>query len=289
MSSSTSALKDDLILLKTRLETIESQLTGQMKEIENREQKWKSMEERCDKIYCNQTDIVRFNVGGEKFATSVNTLLRTPNTLFCKLIESGRLDLKEEIFFDRSAEIFPFILDFLRTKDINYKNFSKDQLAILKEDAEYYNIYEITSHLNVKLQDIEFVSFTSSGSYIYNGKTAGTNKVEDLKDKSCMKGICASSPGVITIVLNAEFEFETMEMGGWKGDSSLWGADNGAGATISTSVDGENWKVVGTVPSGFGYDIKTVKLSRSSGKFIKFDKTSFLGIGYLNINKINSE
>jgi hypothetical protein len=288
MSLSTSNLKDDLILLKTRLETIESQLSGQMKEIEIREQKWKSMEERCEKIYSSQQNIVRLNVGGKKFATTTKTLLNIPGTLFAKLIESGRLDLAKEIFFDRSPIIFPHILNFMRTGLINYQFFTGTQLLVLKDDAEYYNIQTIVRDLNERLKDIEFVSFKSSGAYTMHGRTAGTNRVEDLKSKDCMKGICANTPGEIIIDLNAEWEFETIEIGGWRGDSSLWGSDNGAGATISTSVDRQTWRAVGFIPSGFGYDIKLVKLTRSSGRFIKFDKTSYLGIGYLDIKKLTN-
>src|SRR5689334_17898545 len=132
-----SGLKDDLLHLKTRLETIEGQLSGQMKEIEGRELKWKRMEENADKIINGQGDIIRFNVGGKKFATSANTLMATQDTLFHKLLESGKIDPKEEIFFDRSARVFPIILDYLRTKTINYKKIAKEDLPILKDDADY--------------------------------------------------------------------------------------------------------------------------------------------------------
>jgi hypothetical protein len=289
MSNTTSNLKDDLILLKNRLETIESQLSGQMKEIETREHKWKSMEEKCQKIYTCQKDIVRFNVGGKKFSTTAKTLVNFPGTLFAKLIESGRLDLDKEIFLDRSAYMFPFILNYIRTGQINYKLLNNNQLTILKYDAEYYNLASIVRDLNERLKEIEFISFTTSGVYTSSGRTAGTNKIEDLKNRDCMKGICANSPGEITIELNAEWEFEALEIGGWKGDSSLWGSDNGAGATISTSTDKLAWKQVGFIPSGFGYDIKYVRLTRSSARFIKFDKTSYLGIGFLEIKKLGNE
>lgn len=284
---STSQLKDDLLHLKGRLETIETQLSGQVKEIEGREQKWKSMDEKADKIYNSQTDIIRFNVGGKKFASSSNTLMATKDTLFCKLLESGRIDTKEEIFFDRSPKMFPFILDYLRTKQINYKRFSKEEMTLLKDDAEYYQIGDILQYLEDRLKDIEYVGFEYSGAYSYNGQTAGTGRVEDIKDKTCMKGICAQSPGWITIELNGEWEFDTIEIGGWKGNSSLWYADNGAGASILTSIDKSNWKTVGTIPYGYGNTISTVKLTKSSARYIKFNYTSYLGIGYLFIKKID--
>lgn len=281
-----SALKDDLIHLKTRLETIESQLSGQVKEIEGREQKWKSMDEKAESIYNSQSDIIRFNVGGKKFATSANTIMATKDTLFYKLLESGKIDPKEEIFFDRSATVFPFILDYLRTKQIPYKRFSKTELHILKDDAEYYQITDVLNYLEDRLKEISFVSFDYSAPFTYNGQTAGNGKLEDLKDRSCMKGICAKAPGWITIELNGEWEFDTIEIGGWKGNSSLWYADNGAGASIMTSSDKTTWKTVGTIPYGYGTNIATVKLTRSVAKYIKFNYSSYVGIGFLYIKKI---
>ena len=44
------SLKDDLIHLKTRLDTIENQLSGQVKEIEARENKWNLMDPYSQKM-----------------------------------------------------------------------------------------------------------------------------------------------------------------------------------------------------------------------------------------------
>ena len=94
---------------------------------------------------------------------------------------------------------------------INYKRFSKQELLELRNEADYYEIGEIVSYLDDRMKDIEFANFEFSGEYIYNGQTAGTNKVEDLKDRSLKKGICATSPGWIVIELNDEWEFKWSE------------------------------------------------------------------------------
>jgi hypothetical protein len=284
----TNSLKDDLIHLNTRLETIENQLSGQVKEIEARELKWKSMDEKADKIFNYQGDIIKFNVGGKKFATSLNTIKENSDTLFCKLIESGKIDIKEEIFFDRSPALFPCILNYLRTKQDSYKNLSKEELKILMDDAQYYQLNEIIQYLQERLKDISFVSFETSGPYVYNNQTAGNGKLEDLSNKTCLKGICANSPGWIIIQLNYEWDFEAIEIGGWKGNSTLWYSDNGAGASIMTSTDKVNWITVGIIPYGFGNGIQTVKLTKSTGRYIKFNGTSYVGLGYLKIKKLDN-
>lgn len=282
------ALKDDLVNLKSRLETIEQQLVDQSKEIEIRNETWKRLEERAERIINNQDNIIQFNVGGKKFATSETTLNETKGTLFTKLIDSGKIDPKTEIFFDRSPRMFPFIMEYLRKKTISYKSMKKDDLDLLRSDAEYYQIAEISEFLESKLRDITFVSFEFSGEYVYSGETAGTNKVADLKDKSTLKGICANSPGFIIVELNDDWEFKTIEIGGCKANSSLWYADNGAGATILTSLNKETWKTVGTIPYGFGTNIKKVELTKSLARYIKFEYSSYIGIGYLNVIKIEN-
>jgi hypothetical protein len=282
-------LKDELFKLKDRLDTIESQLSGQVKEIEERDEKWKRMQAKVEKIANTQGDIIKLNVGGKVFSVSVNTINSMPNTLIQKLVESKRVDLKQEIFFDRSPKMFEHILEFIRSREINLSKFKKDESELLREDASYYNITELENMLAERLKDIEFISFEFSGTYTHNGVTAGTNRIDDLCDKSCNKGICAISPGWIIIELNFLWEFEELSISGWRGNSSVWYADNGSGASIQTSTDKTVWKTVGTIPSGFGNTVTKVKLTRSTAKYIKFNHNSYLGIGYLHINKYDSK
>ena len=110
MSSSAATLKEELFNLKNRLELIEGQLSSQSKEIETREGKWERMESGLSYISNTQGDRVRLNIGGEIFSTSVNTLLTIRDSFLARLVESGRIDIKEEIFIDRSPKLFGMIL-----------------------------------------------------------------------------------------------------------------------------------------------------------------------------------
>lgn len=203
------------------------------------------------------------------------------DTLFSKLILSGKFDLSEEIFIDRSPKLFPFILNFIRFSKLNYKRFTKEELSELLAEADYYEIGEISQYLEDRLEEIEFISYESSGAFIYNNQTAGTESLEGLKDKSLTKGICAKSPGWIVIELNSEWEFEEIELAGWNGNSTWWYAGK-----IQTSIDKKTWKDVGLIPSNYGSMIQTVKVTKSSAKYVKFSNDSYIGIGYLNIKKI---
>ena len=133
-------LKEDLVLLKTRLESIEGQLEGQLKELEIREEKWKRVDDQVNELLKSSSEIVKLNVGGKKFQTRKETILNKSDSLLARIIESERVDLYEELFFDRSSKYFPYILDYLRFNKINYKRFKKEELKELQEEVEFYEV-----------------------------------------------------------------------------------------------------------------------------------------------------
>ena len=133
-------LKEDLVLLKTRLESIEGQLEGQLKELEIREEKWKRVDDQVNELLKSSSEIVKLNVGGKKFQTRKENILNKSDYLLARIIESERVDLNEELFFDRSSKYFPYILDYLRFNKINYKRFKKEELKELQEEVEFYEV-----------------------------------------------------------------------------------------------------------------------------------------------------
>lgn len=276
-----SLLKDDLSGLKSKLENIEGEFENKLKEVENKESKFKRIDEQIDELLSKKDGIIKINVGGKIFQTKTSTLLSVKDTLFAKIITSA-LDKNEpigELFFDRSYDQFHIILDYLRTKNFVLKGLSKWEIDDLYLEAEYYGISEISDILADLQKEIEFVRFESSGRY----STAGTHNLQDLKDKSLMKGICVQSPYHIIIELNFEHEFDKIEVGGWNGNNSLWYVGNGSNAQILTSTDKTNWTEVGKLPSNLDGTIRTVILKKSIAKYIKFQHNSYLGLGYLNI------
>jgi hypothetical protein len=155
-------LKDDIINLKSKLESIESTLEGQMKDLEVREDKFKKMDNQVGEIIKTQNQIVRLNIGGKKFATTTETLLSVKDTLFYKLILAKHFDLSKEIFFDRSPHMFPYLIDYFRYHKINYTRFNKEQLEELYTEADYYEIGDIADRLDKK-NEIDFISFEFNG------------------------------------------------------------------------------------------------------------------------------
>ena len=284
-------LKDGLLGLKTKLEDLESELTNQMLELELKAEEWHKRDEEAENIAkAGRNKIITLNVGGKKFQTKLETLLSFKDTLFTKLFLSNRLDVTKDIFIDRPYTNFNYILFYLRNKKLPNESINTQKYDAIFEEASFYEIKELIDIVEETRREIKYVKFESSGVYRSGTQEAGTNNIEDLnnfEDKSLTKGICANSPGWIIIELSREVEFREILIGGWNCNTNLWGASNGSGAQIMTSVDKKSWNQVGSIPSTFGSAIQTVKLTEIvNAKWVKFQHNSYLGIGYFMIKKI---
>lgn len=279
------SLKTELQENKLKLDIIEKKLEEEIKLVQDKHDRWHKIEEEVREIVNSENKIVTINVSGEIFQSRLNTLSSMQDTLFYKIIHSKQLNLDETLYFDRDPKYFGIILDYLRYRKCNYSRLSKQEKLELKFEAEYFEIKDICDKLNEIFGELEIVKFEYSGSYTYNNQTAGTNRLDDLSDRSLQKGICAKTPGWIIFELNDEYEIEIIDIGGFGGNASLWNRENGAGATIQTSLDKITWNTVGSIPSGYGSEIMTVKLSKSQAKYLKFTSNNYLGIGYLKIKQ----
>ena len=282
-------LRDELYLLKGKLEQLEKELTDQMMELEIQAEKWAKLDEDAEAILKEKNHLILLDVGGTKFQTKLETLISVKDTLFYRLVLEKKLDLTKEIFIDRDPEYFHVILSFLRNKKVNLNNYSSKSLNKIREEAEFYEVADLNNNIDEVLSQVYFVKFTHNGDYRSGDQLAGTQKVEDLnnyEDRSMMKGICATSPGWIIFEINREVEFEEIEVGGWSGNSGLWGNTNGNAARVLTSIDGINFNDVGTVGSSLN-SITTQKLKKSRAKYLKIQSTGYLGIGYLRIINVD--
>lgn len=113
----------------------------------------------------SNSHIVHLNVGGNRFATSRQTLTWVPDSFFTSML-SGRIStLKDEtgaIFIDRDPKLFTIILNFMRTKDIDLRDVD---VAILRHEAEYYGITPLVKRLIL----CEDLNHSSCGDVLFHG------------------------------------------------------------------------------------------------------------------------
>jgi len=192
-----SVLKEDMLKIKGKLEKIEEELEGQIKDLVIKEEEWKKADDQVDDYIKNNNTVVKFNVGGKKFSTRVETLLSKKDTLFYKIVLSQQFDLGQEIFLSRSPKLFAIILDYLRYGKVNYSSLSPVDQCDLLVDADYYEITEIVDELKEKMKNIEIIGYETNGAYTYSGNPVGTSDIKDLSDRTCMKGFTCNSPGCL--------------------------------------------------------------------------------------------
>ena len=96
---------------------------------------------------------IELNVGGVMYTTSLDTLLKQPDSLLASLFKESpqsRLvrDTKGKVFIDRDGVLFRYILDYLRNlKLVLPENFhERDRL---KQEAEYFQLPDLVSCLSL--------------------------------------------------------------------------------------------------------------------------------------------
>eukprot|EP01006_Ploeotia_vitrea_P055757 TRINITY_DN68030_c6_g1_i1.p1 TRINITY_DN68030_c6_g1~~TRINITY_DN68030_c6_g1_i1.p1 ORF type:complete len:360 (-),score=33.98 TRINITY_DN68030_c6_g1_i1:106-1185(-) len=85
---------------------------------------------------------IKLNIGGTSFHTTVSTLLSEPDSFFCAMLRSGcwKPDAEGEYFIDRSPQMFPMILEYLRTRQVNTDHLSDYERRLLVSDVDFYQV-----------------------------------------------------------------------------------------------------------------------------------------------------
>ena len=109
--------------------------------------------------------IVKLNVGGHYFTTSLQTLTRDPNSMLAAMF-SGKFEMKPHedgtFFIDRDGTHFRFILNYLRTGKLTSPE-GEAALKELQEEAEFYQIEGLIEKLKVNQQSLTSVKLNVGG------------------------------------------------------------------------------------------------------------------------------
>lgn len=94
--------------------------------------------------------VVPLNVGGKIYTASLTTLTRYPKTMLAAMF-SGRLpvetDANGNYFIDRDGKLFRFVLNFLRSSQLNLPS-GFDEFEQLKQEADFYQIKDLLAIIN---------------------------------------------------------------------------------------------------------------------------------------------
>ena len=111
--------------------------------------------------------IVKLNVGGHYFTTSLQTLTKDPNSMLAAMF-SGKFEMEPRgdgaFFIDRDGTHFRFILNFLRTGKLTLPD-GATFLKELAEEAEFYQIQGILDKLKLMTESLTSVKLNVGGHY----------------------------------------------------------------------------------------------------------------------------
>ena len=111
--------------------------------------------------------IVKLNVGGHYFTTSLQTLTKDPNSMLAAMF-SGKFEMEPRgdgaFFIDRDGTHFRFILNYLRTGKLTLPD-GATFLKELAEEAEFYQIQGILDKLKLMTESLTSVKLNVGGHY----------------------------------------------------------------------------------------------------------------------------
>lgn len=94
---------------------------------------------------------ISLNVGGTKFVTTLDTLLRENQTLLRSMFSDTVGKPWGEVFIDRDAKHFALILNYLRNGHVHLQQMTEQELRELRDEAKFYKIETLAKLVNEKL------------------------------------------------------------------------------------------------------------------------------------------
>lgn len=145
---------------------------------------------------------VELNVGGVMYTTSLDTLVKQPDSLLASLFKDSsksRLvrDSKGKVFIDRDGVLFRYILDYLRNlKLVLPENFHERER--LKQEAEYFKLTDMISCLSLAPKPTHLPPIGNSA--------AGSGLFPQLAPP-IIPPVTGKPPGYITVGYRGTFAF----------------------------------------------------------------------------------
>jgi len=107
------------------------------KELEEREKQWQNVEEKVHKFAITAPQRVVLNIGGTRFEISKNILLSHKGSMFDAIgTETWKPDADGSYYIDRTPQLFPVMLDYLRSGAIDLSVFGFDERVRPRISAE---------------------------------------------------------------------------------------------------------------------------------------------------------
>ena len=151
----------DLVDAENRIKEACEILNRKANSLRQQQESIDAISKKLDQVHFSST--VKLNVGGQYFATSVQTLRKDPNSMLAAMF-SGKFDTKPSedgsFFIDRDGTHFRFMLNYLRDGELTLPK-GATFLDELRKEAAFYQIQGMLDDLKPPPQFVASEILTS--------------------------------------------------------------------------------------------------------------------------------
>jgi len=160
-----------------------------------------------------RNDIVKFNIGGKKFMTTMDTLASHGSNFLTLLVENDRkgiipamVDEKGFYFVDRNGEVFGVILDYLRTRKLFIpKHLSMFQIEL---EFDFYQIQRTTLQPQIsKFRHVIDETVDKVSIEVREWLTTNLKAIEKFLLEQCENGLAKAS--LVAYFHKSSHQYET--------------------------------------------------------------------------------
>jgi len=140
--------------LQKEFESKIKQFKDDQEQFEKEKQAFEREKATMAELHQQQKGVVKLNIGGSRFETSISTLTKYPSMF--QAMFSGRYENEKDsegaYFIDRDGTNFRHILNFMRNGKVS-KTLQHAELEPLQQEAEFYGIEELIQLLEQKIKE----------------------------------------------------------------------------------------------------------------------------------------
>ncbi len=187
----------DSILSKVQevKDQINEELEEKLEEIRKEQEELDALSNKMRQVSPKVKSIVKFNVGGQKFATTKENLLSETTFFTALLSENFDAERDEEgaVFLDKDPKHFGKILNYFRDKKFHTERLSEEEKNEVLEEAKFYQIHSLIRLIkpSIQIPSLQFsTDFVTQRITLSNNNTSLT--VIDDEHWSCSM-ICTNT------------------------------------------------------------------------------------------------
>lgn len=262
---------NEISKLEKEIELFKNELIITNDNINERNKYWNRIDGNLNEIFkIHNSDKCILNVSGNKHMVSLLTLKNFPNSLFDQQIFTGEIKSNSETYYERNNEIFKYLLNYLRNKNICLDVLSLDEINLLLDEAKYFQILELIKiieqfKINIKPSesssnqiieyDFEKIEFSELEEFFYHSKKftfplkdVEFNKIQ-LNEIKGFYGIALNSPGSLIVEFKLAVPINCIQCNGFiipnfnlVNDDDLYNEEKKCNEEVLTNWNQENGK-----------------------------------------------